>query len=470
MMSFAPTSSFNTTNPPGAPVTTTSSKDSEVFQVETLSLDTFAFPSTLGQRISQWWKKGGALSGRVTCSAPFTSTDGRAFLAVGCAEGVWIGFRHDPRSLRRVLFLKKVTQCAALDEFGLFLVLADKSLFAYDIEALVPSSPQSARTSHLLQKLNRSKDVQFFRIGRLEGRTLVICMTTKKGSNSVFTVLEPTVGMIHEWGMTPVFLSSRLSLPQSRSQWFSVDREVSIPSKAYDVIFLGTRIAILCKSGFELVELSDLRTVTLPLCENPRQKKLAKRCRSCRPMGMFRSNKDEYLLCYDSKEEHRTRALSYMYAHRLVTEFGLYVNARGEPSPTKDTIEWNDTAEHVAWYPPYVLIFNSHSIEVRHVSTGRLCHMIHGHDIQCTWDGCQSLISQLVPDEEAWGETPVQGAHVYGVMRADNGLQERTLATTTTTSTSSPSGSARGVVHRVFELVPTLPISRFEEPWTLSQS
>jgi len=72
-----------------------------------------------------------------------------------------------------------VTQCAALDEFGLFLVLADKSLFAYDIEALVPSSPQSARTSHLLQKLNRSKDVQFFRIGRLEGRTLVICMAKK---------------------------------------------------------------------------------------------------------------------------------------------------------------------------------------------------------------------------------------------------------------------------------------------------
>jgi len=257
--------------------------------------------------------------------------------------------------------------------------------------------------------------------------------------------------MIHEWGMTPVFLSSRLSLPQSRSQWFSVYREVFIPSEAYDVIFLGTRIAILCKSGFELLELSDLRTVTLPLCENPRQKKLAKRCRSCRPMGMFRSNKDEYLLCYD--------------------KFGLYVNARGEPSPTKDTIEWNDTAEHVAWYPPYVLIFNSHSIEVRHVSTGGLCHIIRGHDIQCTWDGCQLSVSQLVSDEEAWGETPVQGAHVYGVMRADDRLQERTLATTTTTtSSSSPSGSARGVVHRVFELVPTLPISRFEEPWTLSQS
>jgi len=209
----------------------------------------------------------------------------------------------------------------------------------------------------------------------------------------------------------------------------------------------------------------SLRTVALPLCENLHQKKLAKRCRSCRPMGMFHSDDDEYLLCYNSKEEH-AYTHSYLYAHHLVTEFGLYVNARGEPSPTKDTIEWNGTAEHVAWYPPYVLIFNSHSVEVRHVGTGRLCHIIRGHDIQCTWDGCQSLVSPLVPDDGAWGETPVEGVHVYGVMRADDRSQERTLATTS----SSSSGSARGVVHRVFELVPTLPISRFEEPWTPSPS
>ena len=75
MMSYTPTSSPKTTNTPGAPVTvtrTTSSKDPEVFQVETLNTDTFTFPSTLGQRIGQWWKKDETLTGRVTCSAPFS--------------------------------------------------------------------------------------------------------------------------------------------------------------------------------------------------------------------------------------------------------------------------------------------------------------------------------------------------------------------------------------------------------------
>ena len=35
-------------------------------------------------------------------------------------------FADDPSAMRRVLHLKMVTQCAMLEEFGIFLVLADK--------------------------------------------------------------------------------------------------------------------------------------------------------------------------------------------------------------------------------------------------------------------------------------------------------------------------------------------------------
>jgi RHO1 GDP-GTP exchange protein 1/2 len=93
-----------------------------------------------------------------------------------------------------------------LEDFGIFLVLADKvkespcfpnlnhrfshagffiqkSLFAYHIEALVPTSPQSPNTSQTPQKLNGSKDVHFFSVGSLGGRTLVIYMK-KKGVGS----------------------------------------------------------------------------------------------------------------------------------------------------------------------------------------------------------------------------------------------------------------------------------------------
>ena len=70
--------------------------------------------------------------------------DGRSFVAIGCAGGVWIGSRHDSRcmyshspwspsfltlgvhlAIRRVLDLRMVSQCAMLEGFGIFLVLAD---------------------------------------------------------------------------------------------------------------------------------------------------------------------------------------------------------------------------------------------------------------------------------------------------------------------------------------------------------
>jgi hypothetical protein len=58
-----------------------------------------------------------------------------------------------------------------------------KSLFAYHIEALVPSSLQNPLTSQTPQKLNGAKDVHFFSVGNLGGRTLVIYMK-KKGVGS----------------------------------------------------------------------------------------------------------------------------------------------------------------------------------------------------------------------------------------------------------------------------------------------
>ena len=128
------------------------------------------------------------------------------------------------------------------------------------------------------------------------------------------------------------------------------------------------------------------------------------------------------------------------------------MNSIGEPNLTMGTIEWEGTAEHVAWHPPYVLIFNSRFIEVRHISAGRLCQTIRGNDIRCTsqWDGCTGspLPSPLPrPDPDGpWGEATVRMTPVCGVMRTDDsdGSQE-------------PAGPSINVMQRVFRLAPTLP-------------
>ncbi|KAJ3795639.1 Dbl-like domain-containing protein [Lentinula aff. detonsa] len=416
-------------------------ESNKVFEIETLSSDTFLVPSMgLGgnERGDRGAAGGGlgpsyenAFTGKVTCSVPFNTPDGRGLVAIGCAEGVWIGFRHDSRSMRRVLHLKMVTQCAMLEDFGIFLVLADKSLFAYHIEALVPSSPSSSHSSQTPQKLSGNKDVYFFSVGTLHGRTLVIYMK-KKGLDSIFHVVEPVVERINERAKAPQgLMGSRFGFRQAKSDWFRAYREFFLPSESYDLIFLKVKIVILCAKGFEIMDLMDLQSVTIPQREDPRHAPLAKRWESCRPLGMFRSTDEEFLLCY--------------------TEFGLYVNKHGDPSRHTGSIEWEGTAERVALHPPYILLFDTRFIEVRHVQTGRLVQIIPGHDVRCLWDGRGVNIpaAQTPSGLNDSDEHIVQDARVHAVMNA------------TDASVRNGYGGgmkSRAVAQHVFELIPTIPL------------
>ncbi|KAJ7065216.1 CNH domain-containing protein [Mycena amicta] len=399
-------------------------ESNKVFELEMLSADTFLVPSLQTPPTAPAYHEN-SLTGKVTCSVPFNTADGRGLVAIGCAEGVWIGFRHDSRSMRRVLHLKMVTQCAMLEDFGIFLVLADKSLFAYHIEALVPSSPQSANASQTPQKLNGN--VQFFSVGTLLGRTLVVFMK-RKNVDSIFHVVEPIIDKINERPKAPAGIGSRFGFRQPKADWFRSYRDFFLPCESFDVMFLKARIAILCTKGFEIMDLLDFKSVTIPQREDPRLASLAKRCESCRPMGMFRSTDEEFLLCYN--------------------EFGLYVNKHGDPSPSRPTVtvEWEGTAERVAFHAPYILLFDSRFIEVRDVETGRLAQIIPGNDMRCLWDGRGQASNNSEQNLADHRNGVLQDARVHGVMNApEPPLQP-----------GRP--PPRAVAQFVYELIPTIPL------------
>ena len=188
----------------------------------------------------------------------------------------------------------------------------------------------------------------------------------------------------------------------------------------------------------------SFKSVTIPQRDDPRLQSLTKRCESCKPMGMFRSSENEFLLCYDGL----CFALK-LFKHSKLTltpsEFGLYVDRHGDPSRTVGTIEWEGTAERVAWHPHYVLLFDSRFIEIRHVETGRLAQIIPGNDIRCIWDGRGSNVPPIgTPGPDGWSDGGPQEARIHAVMQA----------------TEQP-GSTRGtraVAQQVFQLVPTIPL------------
>ncbi|KAF9454366.1 Dbl homology domain-containing protein [Macrolepiota fuliginosa MF-IS2] len=398
-------------------------ESNKVFEMETLSSETFLIPSAAGTQVVPLWSETTTFGGKVTCSVPFTTHDNRKLVAIGCAEGVWIGFLHDPRSMRRVLHLRNVTQCAMLEDFGLFLVLADKILFAYLIEALVPTQLNVSLPSVNPQRLGTSGGgVLFFTTGTMQNRTLVIYMK-KRGSDSVFHALEPVAESISERPKANTGIGSRF-FPKNKNDWFRTYKEFMLPSECYDLLFLKARIAILCQKGFEIMQLENLSSVTIPVTNDSR---LAQRCESCRPLGMFRVNDDEFILCYN--------------------EFGLYVTKHGDPSRNNSTVEWEGTAERVALHAPYILLFDPRFIEVRHVETGRLAQIISGTDVRCVWDGRDVDSTPAAIFTESPDENISQEPRVHAVMNCTPELQFQ--------QSGRPS---RGTYQHVFELIPTIPL------------
>ena len=57
-------------------------------------------------------------------------------------------------------------------------------LYAYRIEALIPSSPEATAASQTPRRLTRSNCVEFFASGNVGGRTVVIYMKDKSVGHS----------------------------------------------------------------------------------------------------------------------------------------------------------------------------------------------------------------------------------------------------------------------------------------------
>ena len=118
----------------------------------------------------------------VSCAATF-HVRGERLVAVGGSEGLWIGLYGQPETLRKVLHLHNVSQCALLNEYARFVVLADHTLYSYSLESLVPSGPRAPQLGPL--KLSGHRDVHSFSIGSLNGRTVLAYSKRKSSEMSV---------------------------------------------------------------------------------------------------------------------------------------------------------------------------------------------------------------------------------------------------------------------------------------------
>ncbi|KAI9062525.1 CNH-domain-containing protein [Trametes sanguinea] len=286
---------------------------------------------------------------KVNCAAPFNQ--GRKAV-YGTDDGVYLSnlleFNREPV---KVLALKDVEQVDVLEDYQLLIVLAERQVLTFPLDALDPLDPLSG-----LKRAKRiASHISFFKAGVCVGKTLV-CVVKSSPLSSTIKALEP-IDQNVRGRSKPTFRK----LLQGGNDTLRVYKEFYIPVQSSSIHFLKTRLCIGCTNGFEIVDLETLDTQGL-LDPADQSLEFVHKRENLKPLAIYRID-NEFLLCYD--------------------EFAFYVNKAGWRSRKEFMVYWEGNPTGFALHYPYVLAFEPTFVEIRHVETGAMSQIIQGNNLRC---------------------------------------------------------------------------------------
>jgi hypothetical protein len=298
---------------------------------------------------------------RVNCLVPI---DGGRKLVYGTDTGIYLSERwpKDKNAKpRRVLDASQVTQIDTLEEYQLLLVLANKTLTSYPMEALETTDSQNPLA-------RRPKKIQghtnFFKVGIGLGRHLVCSVKTSPFSTTI-KVFEPMDNLTK--GKRKPALSKMFQGGQEALKPF---KEYYIPTESTSVHFLRSTLCVGCSRGFEVVSLETTETQSL-LDQADTSLDFVARKENVRPIHIERMN-GEFLLNY--------------------SDFSFFVNRNGWRARPDWKILWEGTPNAFALSYPYILAFEPNFIEIRNVETSELIHVITGKNIRMLHSSTREIL------------------------------------------------------------------------------
>ncbi|KAF8590548.1 hypothetical protein K439DRAFT_97921 [Ramaria rubella] len=340
------------------------------------------------------------LPGAITCTMPFVLANGRSFVAIGCPGGIWVVDSNDPDFMHRVMDVKGVTGLFVIEQYGMLLVLASKVLYCYSLDALDPYN----RDVRIPQRIASAGPIDLFRVG-IWSNSLVIIYKIKRLMESVFHIIEPIIGEPPAYSTTDSIVAN---MGPGRVYHFRPLKEFYVPVDCTDIVFLKSTLALLHPLGFEILDLETLTSATIPPKDDIRSKALVKRCKSSKPLGLFRGKEGKHLLCYST--------------------FGLFVDRHGDPlHDYEHLIDWHGTVYAVAPVAPYIVLFKARSIEVRRGDTGALEQVLFGNGMRCSWRGPGVLQGELGEDDLEPGLAHTR-SRMQVVMNAPHGMGSEEVA------------------------------------------
>ncbi|KAL4061872.1 CNH-domain-containing protein [Scleroderma citrinum] len=320
-----------------------------------------------------------AASNKVNCAAPF---GGGRHIAYGTDDGVYLSDLREPnREPVKVLALLDVSQVDVLEDYQLLIVLSERQVVTFPLDALDAKDP----TSGLRRAKRISSHTSFFKAGMCLGKVLV-CVVKSSPLSSTIKALEPIDQNIRGRSK-PTFRK----LLQGGNDTLKLFKEFYIPVESSSVHFLKTKLCVGCSKGFEIVDLETLDTQGL-LDPSDHSLEFVRKRENLRPMAIYRID-NEFLLCYD--------------------DFAFYVNKNGWQSRPEFMVHWEGSPTGFALHFPYVLAFEPMFVEVRHVETGLLSQVIQGNNLRLLFaDTPPSALHTANVHQNAY-HAQQQGYHPY---------------------------------------------------------
>ncbi|KAJ5908145.1 Rho1 guanine nucleotide exchange factor 1 [Penicillium taxi] len=298
---------------------------------------------------------------RVNCLVPI---DGGRKLVYGTDSGIYVSERWPKEKSakpRRVLEASQVTQIDTLEEYQLLLVLANKSLSSYPMDALELAEGQNSIAK-------RPKKIQghanFFKVGIGLGRHLV-CSVKTSAMSSTIKVYEPMDNLAK--GKKKSAVSKMFQSGQDTLKPF---KEYYIPAESSSIHFLRSTLCVGCAKGFEVVSLETTETQSL-LDQADTSLDFVARKENVKPIHIERMN-GEFLLNY--------------------SDFSFFVNRNGWRARPDWRISWEGNPNAFALSPPYILAFEPNFVEIRHVETSELIHIMTGKNIRMLHSSTREII------------------------------------------------------------------------------
>lgn len=353
---------------------------------------------------------------RVNCATSFTTSyPGKQMVAVGTDFGVFVSEADNPRGWTRVssssalffeeqvmvlmltvmffaqtISMPRVTQIAVLEDFNLFLLIADKALIAYHLDALSiptthtpttngnthPSDSSTTPRTKPPQKLSGSKDVGFFVHGRQKDRHLVF-YKKRENLSSTFKVLEPVLQKSSSAAKTPARTNPLLAFRRGSTDFFRDYDDFYIPTDSWGINLFNSSLAVATTRGFETMTLDKKQPHSVPDLRPSHAADIAAHIQNQKALSMLRLSEQEFLLVY--------------------ANCAVYVNKHAEVSRSV-VMAFVGTAQAcaLAGGGKFLVLVDGDFVEVRNAQNGRLKQVIAGKEMRLLDDGgCAGNLGQV---------------------------------------------------------------------------